>query len=139
MRRLVLIGLIVSVVTVVVLISLIRSRRLQERHAMLWIAGTVVIVVLGASSDALDWVSEGLGIAYRPSTLFLVVVGFLAIALLDAVITLSKLADRNRALAQRLAIVEERLNGVTRPDDTETADARDDEHASAEVGSNRER
>jgi hypothetical protein len=109
MTRLVLMGIIVSVVLIVVLLALVRTRRLQERQAVLWLAAGFVVVILGLWEDALTWVADLFGIAYPPSALFLLVAMFLGVALLDAVITISRLTVRTRTLAQSIALLDERL------------------------------
>jgi len=90
-------------------IWMIRTRRLQERHALIWVAGGLVIAILGLSSPALDGVSRLFGIAYAPSALFLVIVAFLGVALLDAVVTISRLVVQVRRLSQTVAILEEQI------------------------------
>lgn len=114
MTRLVLIGVVVSFVLIGLVLWLIRTRKLQERQALLWLVTCVGVVVLGLSSGALAAFSDVLGIAYPPSALFLLVVAFLGLALLDAVITISKLSVRTRTLAQRLAIMDERMEQMSR-------------------------
>lgn len=114
MTRLVLIGVIVSFVIIGLVLWLIRSRRLQERQALLWLVAALGVVILGLSSGALHAFARVLGIVYPPSALFLLVVAFLGLALLDAVITISKLSVRTRTLAQRLAIMDERMEQMAR-------------------------
>ncbi len=114
MTRLVLIGVIVSIALIGLVLWLIRTRKLQERQALLWLVTCAGIVVLGLSSGALATFSDVLGIAYPPSALFLLVVAFLGVALLAAVITISKLSVRTRTLAQRVAILDERLARLDR-------------------------
>ncbi len=114
MTRLVFIGVIVSIVLIGLVLWLIRTRRLQERQALLWLTAGVGVVILGLSSGALAALSDLLGIAYPPSALFLLVVAFLGLALLDAVIMISKLSVRTRTLAQRIAIMDERIESMNR-------------------------
>lgn len=109
MTRLALIGLCAAVIVVVGVLTMIRTRRLQERHALIWLIGAIVLGTLAASEALLGWIADLLTIRYPPSALFLIVVAFLGVALIDCVITISRLTDRNRTLAQRLAIVEERV------------------------------
>jgi hypothetical protein len=49
--------------------ELIRSRRLQERYALLWLLTGVVVLVLAAWRQALGKLSETLGVSYPPSML----------------------------------------------------------------------
>lgn len=95
-----------------VVLWLIRTRRLHERHAMLWILGTTVIVFLGAFPSVLKAVATSLGFTNAPTALLILIVGFLGLVILDCILTISKLTDRTRVLAQRLAMLEERLNRV---------------------------
>jgi hypothetical protein len=127
MNRLVLIGVLVSIALIVVVLSLIRTRRLQERHAIIWLVAAAVIVIVGVSSTVLSTLADALGIAYPPSALFLVVVAFLGVALLDCVVTISRLTDRVRTLAQQLAILEEKIATLNGNSDDSAAVARDDQ------------
>lgn len=109
MTRLVFIGVIFSIVMMALLLSLIRTRRLQERQALLWLTAGAVVVIFGVWKGGLEWAAGALGIAYGPSALFVLVFVFLGAALLDAAITISRLTVRTRALAQTVALLDERL------------------------------
>lgn len=109
MNRLVLVGLLAAAVVVVWIVWLIRSKRLQERHAILWLAAALVSAVLGIWQDGLGMFSRLIGVAYPPSALFIVVFVLLGLILLDTVIELSRTVRRTRTLAQRVALLEERL------------------------------
>lgn len=120
MNRLVLVAVISSALVIVWIIWLIRNRRLQERHAILWLAAALVSAVLGVWQDGLGRFSKAIGVAYPPSALFIVVFVLLGLILLDTVIELSRTVGRTRVLAQRLALLEERLRrmeGDTADDD----------------------
>jgi hypothetical protein len=89
--------------------ELIRSRRLQERYALLWLLTGVVVLVLAAWRQALGKLSETLGVSYPPSMLFLLTGLFVLVLLLHYSTVISRLSDQNRILAQRLALLEGRL------------------------------
>lgn len=116
MTRLVVVGVAASAALILCLLVLIRNRRLQERHAIPWLVGALCVVVLGVWQDALGWFSRLIGVAYPPSALFLVVFVLLGLVLLDTVIVLSRSVARTRALAQRIAVLEERLERLAAPD-----------------------
>lgn len=122
MTRLVLIGVITSIAMIALLITLIRKRKLQERQAILWLAAGIGVVIFGLWDGALEVAASAFGIAYPPSALFLLVVVFLGIALLDAAITISRLSVRTRTLAQRVAILDERLEDLRRQTTSELVD-----------------
>jgi hypothetical protein len=92
-----------------VIFELIRSRRLQERYAMLWLLTGIVILVLGLWRDLLSRIADLVGIAYPPSALFALAGLFILVLLLHYSTVISKLSDENMILAQRLALLERRV------------------------------
>jgi hypothetical protein len=100
---------IAAAIFLLVIFELIRSRRLQERYALLWLVTGSVILLLSVWRDALRLVSEQIGIAYPPSALFIVGFLFILVVLLHYSTVISELAERNVRLAQDIALVEERL------------------------------
>jgi hypothetical protein len=100
---------IAAIVLLVVIFELIRSRRLQERYALLWLLTGIVILVLGAWRGLLGWLADLVGIAYPPSALFVLASFFVLVVLLHYSTVISELSDQNRILAQRLAILEHDL------------------------------
>ena len=101
-----------------VIFELIRSRRLQERYAMLWLLTGVVILVLGLWRGLLSTIADVVGIAYPPSALFVLAAMFILLLLLHYSTVISQLSDQNRILAQRLALIEERLRETQGPGST---------------------
>ena len=100
---------IAAAIFLLVIFELIRSRRLQERYALLWLITGGVILLLSVWRDALRLVSEQIGIAYPPSALFIVGFLFILVVLLHYSTVISELAEKNVRLAQDIALVEERL------------------------------
>jgi hypothetical protein len=100
---------IASAIFLLVIFELIRSRRLQERYALMWLITGSVILLLSVWRDALRMVSQQIGIAYPPSALFIVGFLFILVVLLHYSTVISELSERNVRLAQDLALVEERL------------------------------
>jgi hypothetical protein len=98
-----------SVLLLLVVLELIRSRRVRERYALLWLLTAVVLLVLSAWRDGLGKISDVVGIAYPPSALFVLGFLFIVIVLLHYSTVISRLSDQNTILAQRLALLESRL------------------------------
>jgi hypothetical protein len=92
-----------------VVVELIRSRRLQERYALLWLLTGTVLLVFALWRGALIKVSDLVGIQYPPSALFVMAAFFILLVLLHYSTVISELAAKNLALAQRLALLENRL------------------------------
>jgi hypothetical protein len=100
---------IAAVILLFVILELIRSRRLQERYALLWLLTGIVILVLAVWRGLLSGLADLVGIAYPPSALFVLTSFFVLVLLLHYSTVISKLSDQNRILAQRLALLEGRL------------------------------
>jgi hypothetical protein len=98
-----------SVVLLGIVIELIRSRRLRERYALLWLATAGVILVFAAWRSGLHRLSDVLGVAYPPNALFVLAMLFVLALLLHFSTVISKLSDRTTLLTQRLALMEDRL------------------------------
>ena len=98
-----------AVLLIGVVLELIRSRRLQERYALLWLLTGGVILVLAVWRDLLGVVSGAIGVNYPPSALFAVGTVFILVVLLHYSTVISKLSETNKTLAQRLALVETEL------------------------------
>jgi hypothetical protein len=112
-----------SLVLVLVVFELIRSRRLQERYALLWLLTGVVLVVLSAWRGGLNTIAAWLGVrGYPPAVLFAVGLLFVIIVLLHYSTVISRLSDQNVILAQRLALLETNLNERLSPGPAPAAD-----------------
>lgn len=101
---------IVSLLLLVGVFELIRSRRLRERYALLWVATGIVLLVLSAWRGGLNTIAAWLGVrGYPPAVLFAVGLLFVILVLLHYSTVISRLTDQNVVLAQRLALLETRL------------------------------
>ena len=100
-----------SVLLILVVLELIRSGRLRERYALLWLLTAVVLLALSLWRSGLNTIAGWVGIeTYPPAVLFAVGALFVLVVLLHYSTVISKLHDQNSILAQRLALLEQRLN-----------------------------
>lgn len=93
----------------ILVFDLVRRRRLLERYALVWMAVTVLLLVLSAWAGLLDRVADAIGISYPPSALFAAAFGFVIVLLLHFSVAVSRLTDQSKVLAQRVALLELRL------------------------------
>ena len=102
-----------SVVLLLIVFELIRSRRLRERYALLWLLTGIVLLVLSAWRGGLNTIADWVGVeTYPPAILFAVASLFILVVLLHYSTVISKLSDPNVILAQRLAMLESRLEEI---------------------------
>jgi hypothetical protein len=104
--RVSIVAALVSFALLLVVLELIRSRRLRERYALLWLLTAVVLLTLSLWRGGLDTIAGLAGISYAPSALFAVAGVFGVAVLLHYSTVISRLSDENAILAQRLALLE---------------------------------
>ena len=101
---------IASLLLLVVVFELIRSRRLRERYALLWLLTGLVLLALSVWRGGLNTIAGWFGVTgYPPAVLFAVGSLFVILVLLHYSTVISRLSDQNTILAQRLALLEEQL------------------------------
>jgi hypothetical protein len=103
------IAIVGSVLVMVFVTQLIRQRRLREEYALLWFIASVGMIVISVWRGLLDRAAQLLGVAYAPSLLLLggIVVGF--ILAIHFSLSLTKLSEQNKKLAQELALLANRI------------------------------
>jgi len=93
----------------IVVVELIRRGRLKERYALLWLLAGAILLFLSSSRSLLDAIARQLGIFYPPSLLFLLAFFFLLLITLHFSVVLSSLSEKNKKLAQELALLRREL------------------------------
>ena len=106
------VAVVASAMLLFSVLELVRQRRLLERYALLWLFSALVLIALAVWGDLLQTVANVIGVVYPPSALFVIAFGFILVLLLHFSVAVSRLADQSKVLAQRLALLEERLRGV---------------------------
>ena len=112
-----------SLVLLFVVFELIRQRRLRERYALLWVLAGGVMLGLSLWRSGVDTIAALVGIHYAPSALFALASLFIVVLLLHFSTVISRLADENAILAQRLALLEAEVRDGARAIDAEDAPA----------------
>lgn len=109
--------IIVAVLTFLVVFELIRRKHLLERYAILWLVAGLTLLVLALWKGLLTTLAHAAGIYYPPAALFAVGFLFVLVMLVHFSITISRLSNENKMLAQRLALLQQRLERMP-PEET---------------------
>jgi len=121
--RIQIVAILAAAGLILVLLELVRRRRLLERYALLWLFSALVLLGLAVWRGLLEDLASVLGVAYPPNALFLIAFGFVLALLLHFSLAVSRLSDQSKVLAQRLALLEERLGRVSpHPPESESAE-----------------
>jgi hypothetical protein len=107
--RIQLVAILGAATLLLTVLEMVRRRRLMERYALLWLLSAMVLLALAVWSGALARISHAIGVIYPPNALFFIGIGFILLLLLHFSAAVSRLSDQSETLAQRVALLEERL------------------------------
>jgi hypothetical protein len=110
-------SIIFAAVLFALVFEMVRRRRLGERYAILWLASAFVLLVLAVWTRLLASISKAVGISTPSNAFFVIAFTFLLLLLLHFSAVASRLADETRVLAQRVALLEQRLRAPRDEDD----------------------
>jgi hypothetical protein len=104
--------------------EMVRRRRLHERYAIVWLGAALALLVLAVWTGLLEAISDLVGIKTPSNAFFVIAFAFLLMLVLHFSSAVSKLSDETRVLAQRLALLQQRLDalGADRPPDHDEDD-----------------
>ena len=105
MNRVTLFSICASAGFLLYILEMVRRRKLREEYSILWLAGSVVILVLSLKQEWLVGIAHAVGIAYPPSFLFLIGILFILLILIHFSIAISKLHQMNKKMAQEIALM----------------------------------
>lgn len=112
--------LVLAAGVVLVVLMLLRSRRLREKYAALWVVVGIATVVLAAFPGLLDRAAAWVGFAVPANLLFSVAILMLLGVCLHLSLELSNLEDETRTLAEAVAILDAEVrSGHGAPDVTD--------------------
>src|SRR6267154_2092672 len=104
-----LVAILGATMLLLTVLEMVRRRRLMERYALLWLLSAIVLLALGIWTGALRKISHAIGVIYPPNALFFIGIGFILVLLLHFSSAVSRLNEQSEILAQRQALLEERL------------------------------
>ncbi|HIA46444.1 MAG TPA: DUF2304 domain-containing protein [Candidatus Hydrogenedentes bacterium] len=101
--------LVLSIVLFVLVIELVRRELLKERYALLWLATSVLGVVIGIFTAIIEWLTVSLHFQLLTTLYVVSFIYTLGIILAFSVI-ITRQIERNRILAQEVALLSNRLD-----------------------------
>jgi hypothetical protein len=99
----------VAIVVCGLIFELVRRKHLTERYAILWLLAGLTLLLLALWKGLLTTLSHAAGIYYPPAALFAVGFLFVLVLLVHFSVAISRLSDQNKTLAQRVALLQQRL------------------------------
>jgi hypothetical protein len=105
-------AVVVGVVVSLFVINLVRTKKLKEEFALLWLVTCVVLVLTPLVIDYLDLVAYALGIEYPPALIFLLAIISLLLILFQFSLRISRFSEQIKVLVQELAVMRARIEDL---------------------------
>lgn len=95
-------------------VNLVRTRKLKEEFALLWLLTAVVLVLAPLLIDYLDMIAHALGIEYPPAFIFVLAIISVLLVLFQFSMRISHFSEQIKVLTQELALMRARLEFLER-------------------------
>lgn len=105
-------GIVAAVVAVAAVVELMRRGTLRERHALWWMVGAALALIIAVFPQTLRWASHLFGIAIPLNLIFFVAIGLLFLVNLQYGAELTRTEDKMRTLAEHTAFLEQRVRDL---------------------------
>ncbi len=105
-------GIVAALLALAAIVELMRRSTLRERHAIWWLVGGILALVIAIFPQTLTWVAHLLGVAIPTNLVFFVAIGLLFLVSLQYGAELTRIEDKMRALAEQTAFHELRLHDL---------------------------
>jgi hypothetical protein len=106
------IAIAVSIGLFLYIFHLVRKKKIKEEYSLLWLFSSIVFIVFSVWRHGLEYFAKLVGIAYPPAALFLILMLAIFLILIEFSINISKLSEKNKILAQELALLRNKVEAL---------------------------
>lgn len=100
---------LLGLAVLVTVINLVRTKKLREQYALLWLAIAALFAISPIVINSLDRIAYALGIDYPPALFFTIAFLLFVLILFQFSTTISDFGDRIKVLTQEIALLERRV------------------------------
>lgn len=90
-------------------LNMVRTRKLQERYALLWVLAAVGLTLAPLFIVAIDELAYAIGVQYPPALILALAVIALMLIILQLSLSISNQADQIKVLTQELGLLRQEL------------------------------
>lgn len=119
-------GIVAAAATLLFVVELLRRGRLRERHAIWWLVAALLGLLVGVFPSILVGIADLVGIDVPTNLVFFVSIAVLFLVCIQHSTELTRVEERNRRLAEALALLELRVSALDGGSEHERAGVRDD-------------
>jgi hypothetical protein len=106
--------MILGLALLVFVINMVRTRRLQERYALLWLLAGLTLTVAPLLAPWLDRLAYALGFAYTPALLLMLAVVGLLLLIFQLSLSLAHGNEQLKVLTQEVGLLRQELEVIKR-------------------------
>ena len=104
--------LVLLAITVIVLISQIREKKLELEYSITWLFLLFILFIFVLFPGLQNWVSKLLGIAAPVNMIFFLGFCFALVIMFRLTKAISKISKETKVLAQRVAVLEDEIKNL---------------------------
>lgn len=116
MDRIQIIAICISLAFISYIAWLIVKGKLREEYAIVWVFCTALLITFSFWRNGLDVMANLMGVYSPPNLVFTALIFAIMIYLLHLSVTVSKLTDSNKILAQQIALLKQQLEEKEKKD-----------------------
>jgi hypothetical protein len=115
-------GIVAAALALIAIIELMRRHTLRERHAVWWLVGGILALILAIFPQTLTWAAKMLGIAIPTNLVFFIAIVLLFLVSLQYGAELTRIEAKLRDLAEQAAFQDLRLRRLEGESASETSE-----------------
>lgn len=100
--------IISSIISFLLCIKKIKQAKLKVENSVIWMIGSIVLIIMSIFSKAVEWISNKLGFMAPVNFVFLIIIGFLLIQTFVDNIRISSLNEKIKDLNHYIALKEKK-------------------------------
>lgn len=98
--------IICSIIAFILCIKKMQQSKLKTSNSVIWMIGSIILILMSVFSNAVTWISEKLGFIAPVNFVFLVIIGFLLIQIFLDNIRICIINDKVKDLDHYIALKE---------------------------------
>ena len=102
-------GILAALLVLGIVIEMLRRGLLRERHAIGWLVAGTLALIAGVFPETVVWAASVIGVEVPINLVFFVSIALLFIVSLQLSSELTRVEEKTRTLAERIALLEMRL------------------------------
>jgi len=107
-------AVLLGIAVLLLVLNLVRTRKLKEEFALLWLLTAVVLVLTPLFIDYLDMIAYALGIEYPPALIFVLAIISLLLILFQFSLRISRFSEQIKVMVQELALLRAQVEDLER-------------------------